>query len=86
MNTAYIVLAVGVVAIAGYFIYNATQSSACTGSIWDYVNPACLLSGATSEINTLVIVIAVTIVAVIALLAFGTQTGHLAKVGAAALV
>lgn len=82
-----LVLAVGVVAIAGYFIYQATQnSSACSGGVTDYFNPYCWFSGVASEANTLIIVIAVVIVLVIGLLAFGTQTGHLAGAATAALV
>jgi hypothetical protein len=86
-RTVQIVLAVGVLAIAGYFIYNATQSgSACSGGIFDAINPACLLSGVSSEVNTLIIVLGVIIVLVVGLLAFGTQTGHLAGAATAALV
>jgi hypothetical protein len=86
VTNVWLVLAVGVVAIAGYFIYTATQSNECTGSIWDYVNPACLFSGVTTEVNTVLIVVGVVIVAVIALLAFGSQTSHLTNLAGAALV
>jgi hypothetical protein len=86
MTYVWLTLAVGVVAIAGYFIYNATQSNECTGSFTDYFNPACLFSGVTSEVNTLIIVIAVVIIAVVAILAFGSQTSHLTTLAGAALL
>ncbi len=95
MNTGTILVAVGVLAIAGYFIYNATQSSdessaGCTGISWiDAVNPFCYLSqaasGVTNEVNTILIIVALVVVLVVGLLAFGPQTGHLAKAGGAFL-
>ena len=78
MDTGTIIVAVGVLAIAGYFIYNATQNAACAGDWTDYFNPACWLSGATSELNTILIIVALVIVLVIGLLAFGPQTSHIA--------
>jgi hypothetical protein len=95
VNTGTIVVAVGVLAIAGYFIYNATQpsgnsSAGCTGVDWlDAINPFCYASeaasGISSEVNTVLIVLALVVVLVVGLLAFGPQTGHLAKAGGAFL-
>ena len=86
MNYVWITGVVGVLAIVGYFVYTSTQNNECTGSLWDYVNPACLFSGVATEVNTLVIIIVVGIVALVALLAFGTQTSHLTTLGTAALL
>jgi cytochrome bd-type quinol oxidase subunit 2 len=70
-------------------------SSACAGDWTDYINPACIIGGVTStasnaanmaanELNTILIILAVVAVAVVGLLAFGPQTGHIAR-GAGAL-
>lgn len=64
--------------------------SACSGDWTDYVNPACWLTGAqanlsnevntaTNEVNTILIIIGVIAVLLVALLAFGPQTGNIAK-------
>jgi len=85
-----ITLAVGVVAIGAYFVIHATQTqtSECSGDWTDALNPACWVqsgvSTATSEINTILIILAVVIILVVGLLAFGPQTQHIAK-GAGAL-
>jgi ABC-type phosphate/phosphonate transport system permease subunit len=93
MKTAIIIGVVGAVAIGAYFVINSTTAqtgSACSGDWTDYVNPACALenvaSRATSEINTILLILAVVVVAVVGLLAFGPSTGHLAGLGKAALV
>jgi hypothetical protein len=84
LNTAQIVFVVGVLAIAGYFIYNSTSQtpSSCAGDWTDYFNPFCIFgniaSNAENEVNTLVIIVALVIVAVIGFLAFGPQTGAIA--------
>jgi hypothetical protein len=86
MNTGTIVVAVGVLAIAGYFIYQATsESSDCDTGTWTDYLPNCWFSGVTSEINTVLIIVALVVVLVVGLLAFGPQTGHLAKAGGAFL-
>ena len=65
-------------------------ASACAGDWTDYINPACWLGGAqaevsnasnqfSNELNTVLIILAVVVVLVIALLAFGPGTEHLAK-------
>ncbi len=62
--------------------------SACAGDWTDYVNPACWITGAqanfsnevntgTNEINTVLIVVALLVVLVVGLLAFGPQGGSL---------
>lgn len=98
MNAEKTILAVGIVggiAIAGYFVYQATSQptnqtgSDCAGDWTDYFNPLCWASGvgaslsneadqATNEINTVLIIVAVFIVVIVGLLAFGPQTGTLA--------
>jgi predicted permease len=63
--------------------------SDCAGDWTDYFNPLCWASGlgasvsnaadqATNEINTVLIIVAVFIVVIVGLLAFGPQTGTLA--------
>lgn len=70
-------------------------SSYCSGDWTDAINPACWLGGiqdeesdavntATNEINTILIVLAVVVILVVGLLAFGPQTQHIAR-GASAL-
>lgn len=100
MKKLELTLVVGVVAIAGYFIYKAISqptdvtSSSCAGDWTDYINPACWVGGvfstvsnevntATNEINIILIVVGLVVVAVVGLLAFGPGTKHL--VGLAAL-
>jgi hypothetical protein len=96
MNTGTIVIAVGVLAIAAYFIYNATQSSGdsssagCSGIAWiDAVNPFCYVSeaasGVSNEVNTILIILALVVVLVVGLLAFGPQTQHIARASGAFL-
>lgn len=82
-----VALIVGVLAIAAYFVVNATdQTTDCSGI--SAFNPACWLSSitntATNELNTVLIILGLVIVLVIGLLAFGPQTGHIAR-GASAL-
>lgn len=85
-----ITLAVGVVAIGAYFVINSTraQTSECAGDWTDAINPACWVQSgvttATSEINTILIILAVVVILVVGLLAFGPQTQHIAR-GATAL-
>lgn len=90
MNTAQIVLLTGVLAVAAYFVINSTSSgtsSACAGNWTDYINPLCILgnsvNNAENEVNTILIIVALVIVAVIGFLAFGPQSaavaGHAAK-------
>lgn len=49
--------AVGVLAIAAYFVYQATSAptnqtgSSCSGSWTDYINPACWLTGAQAQVS-----------------------------------
>jgi Na+/H+ antiporter NhaC len=89
---ARIILLVGVVAIAGYFIYNSTSqaSSSCSGDWTDYFNPLCwfgnAVDNAENEVNRILIIVALVIVAVVGFLAFGPQTGHLTTLGSAALL
>ena len=65
-------------------------ASACAGDWTDYINPACWLGGAqaevsnaanqfSNELNTVLIILAVVVILVIALLAFGPGTEHLAR-------
>lgn len=71
------------------------SSSSCSGDWTDYINPKCFIEGvtstasnavntATNELNLILIILAVVVIAVIGLLAFGPQTGHIAR-GASAL-
>lgn len=66
------------------------SSDYCSGDWTDYVNPACWIGGLTSsasnaeatisnELNTVLLIIGAIVVIVIALLAFGPQTGHIAR-------
>lgn len=54
------VLAVGGLAVAGYFVYKSVSaptnqtSSSCSGDWTDYVNPACILGGITSSASNAV--------------------------------
>jgi hypothetical protein len=87
-----IVAVVGVVAIGAYFVIHSTsqQTSECAGDWTDAINPACWVqagtSAATSEINTILIILAVVVILVVGLLAFGPQTSHIARgVGALAV-
>ena len=90
MNYPALILVIGALIIGGYFVYNSTSqsSSACGGTWTDYINPSCWLGNAvdatTNEINTVLIILALVVVAVVGLLAFGPQTGHIAR-GASAL-
>jgi hypothetical protein len=85
MKYAGIALLVGVLALAAYLVINSTSQkpSECAGDWTDYVNPLCLLStystAATNELNTILIIVAAVVVAVIGLLAFGPQTQHIAS-------
>lgn len=65
-------------------------ASACAGDWTDYINPACWLGGAqaevsnaanqfSNELNTVLIILAVVVVLIIGLLAFGPGTEHLVK-------
>jgi len=84
-KTVLIIGAVGVVAIGGYFVYNAVSqhNTECAGDWTDNINPACLLESAgnfaKSEVNTILIIISLVIVLVVALLAFGPGTEHIAS-------
>lgn len=78
---------IGALAIAAYFVVNSTdQSTDCSGI--SAFNPACWLSSitntVTNEANTILIIVALVIVVVVGLLAFGPQTQHIAR-GASAL-
>lgn len=81
-KTTGIILAVGLVAVAGYFLVNATSSTAteCNGDWTDYFNPVCWVSSASAyasnEINTILIILGVVVVLVIALIAFGPQSSR----------
>jgi hypothetical protein len=85
MNYPAIILAIGALIIGGYFVYRSTSqtSSACSGDWTDYFNPACIVGSAsaqfTNELNTVLIILGLVVVLVIGLLAFGPQTGHIAK-------
>lgn len=85
-----IVAVVGIVGIAAYFVISSTstKSTECAGDWTDSLNPACWVqsgvSAATGEINTILIILAVVVVLVVGLLAFGPQTQHIAR-GAGAL-
>lgn len=96
MKYLFPVLAVGGLGIGGYFVYRAISkptdqtSDACSGSVFDYINPSCILGSAadtasnaanavTNEINTILIILAVVAILVIGLLAFGPQTQHIAR-------
>jgi hypothetical protein len=85
-KTVGIVLVVGVLAIAAYFIISSTSasSSECSGDWTDYFNPACYAAAISDEFNTVLIIVAVAVVLIVGLLAFGPSTQHLA--GAAALL
>ena len=87
---AELALAVGVVAVAAYFIYQATSQptnatgSSCAGDWTDYVNPACWWTGATAtvsnEVNTATnevnIILIVVALVVVAVVAL-LEFGHL---------
>jgi hypothetical protein len=85
MKTALIIGAVGVVAIGAYLVINSTHSSdsECSGTWTDNLNPACWISSAsnaiTSEANTLLLIVGGFIVLIVALLAFGPGTKHIAS-------
>ena len=74
MNPTYAVLAVGVLAVAAYFVAQAISgtSSPCTGI--DAINPLCyinsIIDNTESSIKTIVIVLVLGIVAIVAFLAF----------------
>jgi len=93
MKTAGIVLVVGVLAIGAYIVVTSTSgstSSYCSGDWTDYFNPLCwggnLLSGVTSEINTILIIVAAVIIIVVGLLAFGPSSGAVAGHAAKAFI
>ena len=89
MNYPQLLLIAGALLIGGYFIYNSTNTSSdeCNGDWTDTINPACWVSSffttATGELNTVLIIVGVVIVLVLALLAFGPQTGHIAHTAGA---
>ncbi len=85
-----IVVVGGAVLLAGYFVVNSTDQTSeyCSGSTglpsWtDLVNPICWYSSSanatSNELNTILIILAIVIIAVVGLLAFGPQTGHIAR-------
>lgn len=84
MNPLYAALAVGVLAVAAYFIVRATSNTAssCSGDWSDWFNPACILqstvAGAENEVNTLVIIVVVGLIVIVGLLAFGSSSGAIA--------
>jgi hypothetical protein len=90
MKYVGITVAVGTLALIGYFLYKSTNTtaSACSGAWYDSINPACLLEGATAqvsnELNTVLIILGVLVAVVVGLLAFGPSTQHIAR-GAGAL-
>ena len=92
MKWPELILVAGALLIAGYFVYNSTsqESQFCNGNWTDYFNPLCWASSSytagTNELNTLVIIIGVVAVLVVALLAFGPQTGHIAHTAGALAV
>jgi len=66
------------------------QADACAGDWTDLINPLCWASSASAsvsnevnaasnELNTVLIILAVVVILVIALLAFGPGTEHLAR-------
>ena len=72
-------------------------SGSCAGDWTDYINPACWYGGAsaeianasnafTNELNTILIIVGLVVVAIIGLLAFGPQTEHIARGTAAAFI
>jgi hypothetical protein len=87
-NYTGIAIVIGALAIAAYFVVNATDQtpSLCSGNWTDYFNPICWASSADSaasnELNTVLIILAFVVVAVVGLLAFGPQTGHIARAAA----
>jgi hypothetical protein len=85
MNYPALIVAVGVVGIGAYLVINSTSQSGGSCAWYDI---ACQLGSAadtaTNEINTILIILGLIVVAVIGLLAFGPSTQHLA--GAAALL
>lgn len=87
MNYVWLTLAVGAVGIGAYLVINSTQGGgSCTGGILDYINPVCWLSNATSELNTVLIILALVIVAVVALVSFGPGGEHITRAASLALV
>lgn len=57
MKYGGLIVAGGALAVAGYFVYNATsqptnQSGDCDYSNWyDYINPVCLLSSGSATVS-----------------------------------
>lgn len=84
MKTAGIILVVGVLGIGVYLVINSTSKTTneCAGDWTDNFNPACWIAATsntvTSEINTALLIVGAVVVLVIALLAFGPSTGHIA--------
>ena len=80
MNLAVSISIVGVLAVASYFLVNATAntSSSCTGGILDYINPFCIvgsaIDNAENELNSVVIIILLAVVALVALILFSPNT------------
>jgi hypothetical protein len=80
MNLAVAISIVGVLAVASYFLVNATSntSSSCTGGLLDYVNPFCIIGSivdnAENELNTVVIIILLAVIALVALILFSPNT------------
>jgi hypothetical protein len=94
-STTGVLLVGGIAVGAYFVINAVSQptqqtGSFCNGDWTDYFNPLCWVSAlgasssntidtATNEANTVLIIVAVVVVLVVGLLAFGTQTPHIAK-------
>lgn len=83
MNPTYAILAVGVLAVAAYFIAQAISSTPSSCSGIESINPFCyitnIINNTESEIGTIVIVLVLGIVAIVALLAYGKNSSSIVK-------
>jgi hypothetical protein len=97
MNTATGVIIVGAIAVGAYFVINATAQPTDQSCNFDLSDPTTWLcpftspisnavDTATNELNTVLIILAVVVLGVIALLAFGPGGGHVTKAASLAFL